>query len=44
MEYLIILSADLGYLPTTIKDKLTGEAQEIARMIHALRQKVEGAK
>jgi len=43
-EYLLILSADLGYLGTEMKDQLTGEAQEIARMLHALRQKVEGAK
>ena len=43
-EYLIILSADLGYLAATIKDQITGETQEIARMLHALRQKVDGAK
>ena len=40
-EYLIILSADLGYLAPTIKNQLTSEAQELARMLHALRQKVE---
>ena len=43
-EYLIILSTDLGYIPTAKKDQLSGEAQEIARMLHALREKVEGAK
>lgn len=43
-EYLVILSADLGYAPAAVRDKLTAEAQEIARMLHALRQKVEGAK
>lgn len=43
-EYLLILSADLGYMPVTEKDRLANEAQEIARMLHALRQKVEGSK
>ena len=43
-EYLLILSADLGYLAAATKDNLTAEAQEIARMLHALRQKVEAAK
>jgi four helix bundle protein len=43
-EYLIILSADLGYLAPAAKDQLTSEAQEIARMLHALRQKVESVK
>lgn len=40
-EYLIILSTDLGYVTSVIKDQLTSEAQEIASMLHALRQKVE---
>jgi four helix bundle protein len=43
-EYLIILSADLGYLTPATKDQLTTEVQELARMVHALRQRIENAR
>lgn len=43
-EYLVILSADLGYVAKAEKDRLTGEAQEISRMLNGLREKVESAK
>ena len=41
-EYLILLSSDLGYLPADVATHLTGEMTEIARMLFALRSKVEG--
>lgn len=41
-EYLILLSGDLGYLPADVAARLTGEATEVARMLYALRSKVEG--
>lgn len=41
-EYLILLSGDLGYLPRDHATRLTDEVTEIARMLHALRSKVEG--
>jgi four helix bundle protein len=43
-EYLMMVSQDLGYLPTPAGSALLKEARELARMLHALRQKVETAK
>jgi four helix bundle protein len=40
-EYLLMLSRDLGYLSATAADPLLAEADEIARMLCALRAKVE---
>ena len=40
-EYLIVLSADLGYLPRKNAEDLIAEISEIARMLHSLREKVE---
>lgn len=41
-QYLLMVSRDLGYLPeAALKLPLT-EADEIARMLHSLRIKVEG--
>lgn len=40
-EYLILLSRDLGYLPSEDSMMPLAEAAEIARMLSALRAKVE---
>lgn len=42
-EYLLILSRDLGYLSRSESDRLIAELDEVARMLHGLRSKVEGA-
>jgi four helix bundle protein len=42
-EYLLILSHDLGYIPTATFDRLTSDLDEVARMLHGLRLKVERA-
>jgi four helix bundle protein len=42
MGSLLLLSRDLGYLEATVADKLSTEAEEIGRMLYALRSKVEG--
>lgn len=42
-EYLLILSRDLGYLPAAAFDRLIADLDEVARMLHGLRSKVEGA-
>ena len=44
MEYLLMFSRDLGYLD--VKDSIAGlaEADEIARMLNALRSKVQQAR
>ncbi len=39
-HYLLLLARDLGYLVTETCDSLVAEADEIARMLHALRLKV----
>jgi len=39
-ECLLLLARDLAYLPTDACEPLTREAEEIARMLHALRAKV----
>ena len=43
VEYLFILSRDLRYLTAEITAPLIAEAQEISRMLYALRSKVEQA-
>jgi four helix bundle protein len=40
-EYLIVLSSDLGYLQRQEAEKPLSEISEIARMLYALRCKVE---
>jgi four helix bundle protein len=40
-EYLLILSRDLGYLSPTAFERLTADLDEVARMLHGLRSKVE---
>jgi len=40
-EYLLLLSRDLGYATNEAAEPLLTEASEIARMLHALRTKVE---
>jgi len=40
-EYLLMLSRDLGYLVKEAAGKNLAEVAEIARMLHALRSKVE---
>ncbi len=42
-EYLVLLSRDLGYLPAKASEKPLAEAAEIARMLNALREKVQQA-
>jgi four helix bundle protein len=42
-EYLLILSRDLGYLSTAAFDRLVADLDEVARMLHGLRSKVDGA-
>lgn len=42
-EYLLILSRDLGYLPAAAFDRLIADLDQVARMLHGLRSKVEGA-
>jgi four helix bundle protein len=39
-EYLLLLARDLGYMQADACEPLTREADEIARMLHALRTKV----
>jgi four helix bundle protein len=41
-EYLLMVSADLGYLQSERASKLGKELTEIARMLSALRKKVAG--
>ncbi len=40
-QYLLMLARDLGYLPQDVAATLLGEADEVARMLHTLRVKVE---
>jgi len=39
-EYLLLLSADLGYLPVACAEDLQKEVSEIARMLHSLRVRI----
>jgi four helix bundle protein len=41
-EYLLMLSRDLGYVRKESVDKPLTDIAEVARMLHALRVKVEG--
>jgi four helix bundle protein len=41
MEYLLLLSSDHAYLPPDVGVRLADEATDIARMLYALRNKVE---
>jgi len=41
-EYLLILSRDLGYLSPSTFDRLSADLDEIARMLHGLRSRVDG--
>jgi four helix bundle protein len=43
-EYLLMVSRDLGYLTESITIPLLAEADEIAKMLHALRSKVGNVK
>ena len=43
-EYLLMVSRDLGYLTANVTTPLLVEADEIAKMLHALRAKVGSAK
>lgn len=40
-EYLLILSRDLGYTDAATVEPMYGRIAELARMLHALRMKVE---
>lgn len=40
-EYLVILARDLEYVRPEVSEPILNEADEIARMLHALRSKVE---
>lgn len=40
-EYLVILARDLAYIGPDVSEPLLKEADEIARMLHALRTKVD---
>ncbi len=40
-EYLMLLSRDLGYLKAETTEKPLAEISDVARMLHALREKVE---
>ena len=44
VEYLLILARDLGLIDGKRSAPLLGEIDELARMLHALRKKVEGTK
>jgi four helix bundle protein len=40
-EYLLVVSRDLGYLQPEVAEQHLGEVEEIARMLYALRARVE---
>ncbi|MBK9973313.1 MAG: four helix bundle protein [Planctomycetes bacterium] len=42
-EYQVMLSRDLGFIATTAADAIIGNADTLARKLHNLRVKVEGA-
>lgn len=44
VEYLLLLSRDLGYLAPEANTALQAQVEEIARMLYALRVKVEAGK
>jgi four helix bundle protein len=41
LEYLLLLARDLGYVDESTAAPLLGEADAVARMLHALRARVE---
>ena len=41
VDYLLLLTRDLGYLPDDTIQPLRSEADEVAAMLHSLRGKVE---
>lgn len=43
-EYFLILARDLGYIDAGATDPLSGRIDQLARMLHALRAKVEQTK
>ena len=43
VEYLLILSRDLGYISPAAFERLVADLDEVARMLHGLRSKVEGS-
>jgi four helix bundle protein len=42
-EYLLILSRDLGYISPAAFERIVADLDEVARMLHGLRSKVEGS-
>jgi four helix bundle protein len=40
-EYLVIVSRDLGYIPTTLADRYVLEATNLLKMLMSLRKKVQ---
>jgi four helix bundle protein len=40
-EYLLLLASDLGYLSNDAHPPIAAEIDEVARMLHALRTKIE---
>jgi four helix bundle protein len=42
-EYLLILSRDLGYISPAAFERIVADLDEMARMLHGLRSKVEGS-
>ena len=40
-EYFLILARDLGYIAAAATEPLSGRIDQLARMLHALRAKVE---
>ncbi|MBI4492439.1 MAG: four helix bundle protein [Chloroflexi bacterium] len=40
-DYLLLLSRDLGYAPADTVERLSSVVEEIARMLHSLRMRVE---
>ena len=43
VEYLLVLSRDLGYVKSPIVDPLFGAAAEVGRLLHGLREAVEAS-
>jgi len=41
LAYLLLLAVDLGYLTHDAHEPIAAEIDEVARMLHALRTKVE---
>jgi four helix bundle protein len=43
VQYLVLLSRDLGYVPESASQRLFDDSAQLARMLHALRGKVDRA-